>query len=573
MGLILHGVPIGSGIAIGVAHRLSHSMGDVSHYSIEATDLESELLRFDDAISATVAELETLSASIQSNAPADLAAFLSMHIQMLMDESLSLEPKNIIKKQLCNAEWALKLQRDDLVAQFEAMEDAYLRERQQDVKQVTERIFKALSGVTPSLPESTEDRPIILVAHDLSPADMVFFKAAQLAAFITDVGGATSHTAILGRSLEAPSVIALHHAGALIRDDEWIIVDGEQGVVVVHPDEQTLAHYRQRQTEWLAANLALASLTHLPATTQNGETAVLLGNIELPDDVPDVLAAGGEGIGLFRSEFLFLNRDTLPTEEEQFLIYKQVIEAVAPHPVTIRSMDLGADKSPRWMAYGQVENPALGLTGLRLCLAEPLLFRTQLRAVLRAAAFGRVRLLLPMVTCVQELKLFHVQLTLAKEELDKLGMATGLVDVGAMIEIPGAALIVRSFFPYVDFISIGTNDLIQYLLATDRNDDAVRHLYDSAHPAVIQLLAQVIQAALAANVEVGICGEMGGDTRYSRLLFGMGLRRYSMHPSRLLAVKSCLRQFDATLHAPLIATLLQEHDRAAIEAGLSLLNA
>ncbi|WP_374555063.1 phosphoenolpyruvate--protein phosphotransferase [Aquitalea pelogenes] len=575
MNITLHGVAIGGGIAIGRAHLISRSMDDVAHYGLEEKDIPAEMARFDEAVRATRKELEMLWGSIPENAPAELGAFLSLHIMLLGDVTISREPREIIEKQHCNAEWALKLQCDLLVEQFDAIEEDYLRERKNDVLQVVERIFKNLDGHTPQLPapgDLLDDT--ILVAHDLSPADMVYFKDSSFAAFVTDVGGATSHTAILGRSLDLPSVIALHHAREVIREEEQIIVDGQQGVLIINPDELVLSEYRRRQRAWRDAKRKLSSIRKSDAKTKDGTVIELLANIELPQDVDVVKGSGAAGVGLFRSEFLFLGRDTLPTEDEQFEAYRKVAEDMKGLPVTIRTMDLGADKNPKWLNHDVADNPALGLTGIRLCLAEPLMFRAQLRALLRASHYGKVKILFPMLNSLGELKQSIAQLDYAKQELHEEGLPFDeKVEVGAMIEIPSAALVVGSFIKYVDFLSIGTNDLIQYTLAIDRNDDSVSHLYDPVHPAVLKLILHTIRTGIKGGVPVSVCGEMAGDPRLTRLLLGMGLRKFSMHPASLLSVKRMVLNTHLDDIAPIAGRMLRSEDPDKIADLLQLLNA
>jgi phosphotransferase system enzyme I (PtsI) len=575
MSIVLHGVPIGGGVAIGRAHLLSQSMDDVVHLALEDSEIAAEQQRFDSAVRDTRKQLELLWGSIPENAPAELGAFLSLHIMLLSDVTISRDPRDLIESQRCNAEWALKLQCDTLVEQFDAIEEDYLRERKHDVLQVVERIFKNLAGHSTDLQFVEDmDEDAILVAHDLSPADMVYFKDSSVAAFVTDVGGATSHTAILGRSLDLPSVIALHHARELIREDELIVVDGQQGVLIINPEESVLAEYRRRQRNWIEARRKLSSIRKTDAITQDGTPIELLANIELPQDAANVLESGAVGVGLFRSEFLFLGRDSLPSEDEQFAAYREVAEATRGAPVTVRTMDLGADKNPRWLNHGAAENPALGLTGVRLCLAEPLMFRAQLRALLRATVYGKIRILFPMINGLGELKQALAQLEYAKKELREENIPfADKVEVGAMIEIPSAALVVGSFVKYVDFLSIGTNDLIQYTLAVDRNDDSVSHLYDPVHPAVLKLISHTIKTATKAGVQVSVCGEMAGDERLTRLLLGMGLRRFSMHPANLLAVKQNVLNSDLDTLAPQVARILRSEDPDRIADLLTQLNA
>ena len=575
MSIILHGVPIGGGIAIGRAHLLTQSMDDVVHLALDDDEIPAEQARFDIAVRDTRKQLEMLWGTIPENAPAELGAFLSLHIMLLSDPTISREPRELVESQRCNAEWALKLQCDTLVAQFDAIEEDYLRERKHDVLQVIERIFKNLGGHSTELQIAEDlDEDTILVAHDLSPADMVYFKDANVAAFVTDVGGATSHTAILGRSLDLPSVIALHHARELVREEEMIIVDGQQGVLIIDPPVTVLAEYRRRQRNWVEARRKLSSIRKTDAITRDGTPIELLANIELPQDAANVLESGAVGVGLFRSEFLFLGRDSLPSEDEQYEAYRAVAEAMRGAPVTVRTMDLGADKNPRWLGHGSAENPALGLTGIRLCLAEPLMFRGQLRALLRASCHGKIRILFPMINSLSELKQALAQLEYAKSELREEGLSfVADVEVGAMIEIPSAALVVGSLLKHVDFLSIGTNDLIQYTLAIDRNDDSVSHLYDPVHPAVLKLISHTIKTATKAGKPVSVCGEMAGDARLTRLLLGMGLRRFSMHPANLLQVKQNVLDAHLDDISPHAARILRSEDPDKIADLLQQLNA
>ncbi len=570
----MHGVAVSGGIAIGHAHLVSHVGLDVPQYALLKAQIPDEIARFDAAIQSTLRELQGLRNDIPANAPAEFDAFLDLHILILSDPTLSTAPKESIETQRVNAEWALKQQMDTLLAQFDQIEDDYLRERKADVVQVVERVLKSLLGHatlhTPGL--ASPDQTGILVAHDLSPSDMMLFKQHQFAAFVTDVGGTTSHTAILARSLNIPSIVALHHARSLIRERELIIVDGSQGVVIINPDKTVLAEYKLRQSQWELEKQKLKRLKLTRATTLDGTEVELHANIELPDDIGDVKANGATGIGLYRSEFLFLNRRDLPGEEEQFLAYRRVAEEMHGLPVTIRTLDLGADKQ-MFGAENISANPALGLRAIRLCLAEPQLFHAQLRAILRASNYGRIKLLIPMLSSLTELnQTFHL-IAHAKQSLmeENIPFDENL-PVGGMIEIPAAALAAHVFAKHLDFLSIGTNDLIQYTLAIDRTDDSVAHLYDPLHPAVLQLVSYTIKCADKAGIPVSVCGEMAGDVRMSRLLLGLGLRQFSMHPAHLLRVKQQILRTNVPELSSQVNRMLKTEEPERMQAYLARLN-
>lgn len=574
MSISLQGIGIGGGIAIGPARVITRTNIEVVHYRLAPDEVQAEVERFEDAIRRTRKELETLWSSIPENAPAELGAFLSLHIMLLNDHTLSREPINQIESERCNAEWALQQQLDVLLAQFDDIEDEYLRERRADVLQVVERVQKTLAGHDNGAHTHNDcGTDCILVAHDLSPADMVLFKDSRYLAFITDVGGPTSHTAILARSLDLPSVLALRHAREMIREGEIIIVDGINGVVIVSPDESVLAEYRLRSEEWLGKQRALLDIRLSRAVTRDGIELELFGNIELPDDTEDALEFGATGIGLFRSEFLFLSEQDLPTEDEQFEAYRKVVQMLEGRPVVIRTLDLGKDKVAKWQQESQSPNPALGLTGIRLCLAEPQMFRTQLRAILRASAYGQIKLLLPMLSQIAEVRATRKHIEEVKAQLREEGIPfSDTVELGGMIETPAAAIAVSKFMAHLDFVSIGTNDLIQYTMAIDRNDDAVSHLYDPLHPAVLQLIAHVVATADRMGKQVSMCGEMAGDPQLSRLLLGLGLRRYSMLPIQLLKVKQQLLTADLATIRPLVERMLAAEDSDQMRELLIELN-
>ena len=573
MTFTLHGIGISGGYAIGLAQLYSHDRLEAPHYVLRPNDIELEVTRFDAAVAEARAECEHLRNHIPEGAPSELAAFLDLHRLILEDAMLSEAPKGLIRSTSCNAEWALAQQTEALLAQFDSIEDAYLRERRQDVKQVADKVLKALLGHPGQTPMKVSDQPTVLVAHELSPSDMVLFKRTVYAGFITDLGGATSHTAILARSLNISSVMALHNARALIQEGDLLIVDGNAGVVIVNPDQLILDEYRLRQNQWRLEQQKLKRLKTSPSATLDGLPVELLANIDQPQDVKDAIQENAAGIGLFRSEFLFMNRADLPSEDEQFEAYRHVVKAMKGKPVVIRTLDIGADKSPAWLHASSV-NPALGLRAIRLCLAEPPLFITQLRAILRAGRFGPVRILIPMLASLGELDQALELIESAKAGLKQDGVAYAPeTPVGGMIEVPAAALAAEWFARKLDFLSVGTNDLIQYTLAIDRTDDAVAHLYDPLHPGVIQLITHTLKVGQRLNCPVSVCGEMAGDPRLTRLLLGLGLRSFSMHPAHLMAVKQQVMRSHVVSLAPMAAKLARAGRPDRIQAYLDRINA
>ncbi|MEO9135626.1 MAG: phosphoenolpyruvate--protein phosphotransferase [Casimicrobiaceae bacterium] len=577
MSFALHGIGVSGGIAIGRAQLVSHATREVAHYAIPPTQVPAEIERFSTAVKEVQHELEGLHAALSSgDVPGEFGAFLDVHWMILNDPTLSEAPKRIIAEQRCNAEWALALQMAVLVEQFDQIEDSYLRERKADIVQVGERVLKRLMGRPGSLPAPSAEEQTILVAHDLSPADVIQFKRHHFGAFLTDLGGVTSHTAIVARSLNVPAVVATHNARQLIRDGEMLIVDGSNHVVIVNPDRAVLAEYRLRQNEFELARQKLKRLRSKRAETLDGIHIELQANIELPEDIEQALQNGATGIGLFRSEFLFLNRHGLPPEDEQFEAFRKVASGMQGKPVTIRTFDLGADKqAEQFEGLARVApNPALGLRAVRFCLAEPRLFLTQLRAILRATHYGNVRILIPMLASVSEIDQTLVLIARAKETLREQGVPFDAgVKVGGMIEIPAAVLSISAFLRKLDFLSIGTNDLIQYTLAVDRSDEAVSHLYDPLHPAVLRLIGLAIGSATKVNVPIAVCGEMAGESQLTRLFLGLGLREFSMHPSHLLGVKQRVLQTDVSAGAALIERVRRADEPEKLNALLEKLNA
>ena len=572
-----HGIGVSGGIAIGRAQLVSHATREVSHYAIAPAQVPAEIERFGAAVREVQNELDGLRATLAGgDLRGEFGAFLDVHGMILTDPTLCEVPKRIIAEQRCNAEWALALQMSVLVEQFEQIEDAYLRERKADVVQVGERVLKRLMGRPGALPAPSAEEQTILVAHDLSPADVIQFKHHHFGAFLTDLGGVTSHTAIVARSLNVPAVVATHNARQLIRDGEMLIVDGSNHVVIVNPDRAVLAEYRLKQTEFDIARQKLKRLRGKRAETIDGIHVELHANIELPDDIDQALQNGATGIGLFRSEFLFLNREGLPSEDEQFEAFRKVAAGMQGKPVTIRTFDLGADKQKdAFEGLARVApNPALGLRAVRFCLAEPRLFLTQLRAILRATHYGDVRILIPMLASVSEIDQTLVMIARAKETLREQGIPFNPdVKVGGMIEIPAAVLSIGAFLRKLDFLSIGTNDLIQYTLAVDRSDEAVSHLYDPLHPAVLRLIGLAIAAAVKGGVPIAVCGEMAGEVQLTRLFLGLGLREFSMHPAHLLGVKQRVLQTDVSTGAAMIERIRRVDEPDKINALLEKLNA
>ena len=582
MSLQVFGMPVSRGVAIGRAVLVASSRVDVAHYYVAADGIEGEIQRLRVARDAVSAEIETLQRELPAEAPGEISALLDVHQMLLHDEALTGATKHWIVERHYNAEWALSAQLEVLARQFDEMEDDYLRERKADLEQVVERLLRHLAhdgaGAPPPIvaQESRDfagEDPLVLVANDVAPADMLHFKKSVFTGFVTDVGGRTSHTAIVARSLDIPAVVGAREASRLIRQDDWVVIDGDAGVVIVNPSPIVLEEYRFRQRQSELERARLDRLRHTPAVTLDGERVELLANIELPDDSAAAVAAGAVGVGLFRSEFLFMNREgSLPGEDEQYEAYRAAIEAMNGLPVTIRTIDIGADKPLDRMSVSELRhehqlNPAMGLRAIRWSLAEPSMFRQQLRALLRAAVHGKLRVLFPMIASVSEVRATLDALARARAQLDESGRAYGPAEIGAMIEVPAAALAIDALLPHLDFVSIGTNDLIQYTLAIDRADEAVSHLYDPWHPAVLQLIHRTIERAHASGKHVAVCGEMAGDPAFTDLLLAMGLRSFSMHPSRVAAIKQRVLRADTRRLAAQLSRVLHAEQPAVAAAA------
>ncbi len=580
MSFTLHGLGVSGGIAIGRAMLMSHATLEVSHLTVAPRMVDKEIARFEAAIHVVKEELSAMKETTE-HAPAELAAFIDIHTMFLEDPELVDKPREIIRERRCNAEWALVQQMEHLVHQFEQFDDAYLRERKFDVVQVVERVIKELLGhpsrAVMRAGKGIKEETLVVVAHDLSPADVISFKEHRFASFITDVGGATSHTAILARSMAIPSIVGMENARALIRDGELLIVDGLRGVVIVNPDPRVLEEYELRKNQIELEDSKLKRLKTAKSQTIDGIEVQLQANIELPGDVPEALELGAEGVGLFRTEFLFLDRGDMPDEQEQYEAYKKVVKGMAGRPVTIRTFDLGNDKDlrPDNNLNDRVKtNPALGRRAIRLSLAEPIMFQVQLRAILRASKYGPIKLLIPMLAHAHEIDQTLAALEQAKSNLrgNKIAFDEN-IQVGGMIEIPAAALAIGLFLRRLNFLSIGTNDLIQYTLAIDRSDEQVSSLYDPLHPAVLMLLAHTISSAEKVGIPVSVCGEMAGDPSLTRLFLGMGLRIFSMHPTQVLRVKNRVLKANVAELAPTVRRMLRLEEPAKLREALEKLNA
>ena len=533
----IHGVPVSNGIAIGKAHLISNALLEVVHYQLDEQEVPIEIKRLGRAINEVRKDLLKIKKQLLKDSSEEFSAFIDTHLMMLDDKNFSEKPIKIIVEDSCNAEWALKKLIDFFISKFDQVNDEYIKERKNDVIQVIERILKVLLGYPNQLNQTNKESSKILVAHDISPADALQFKNHQYAAFITDMGGSTSHTAILARSLNIPSIVALQNARDLIKNNEQIIVDGNQGIVIINPSKDILEEYLVRQNLWGIEQKKLSKIKNVACKTLNNEEIELLANIEVPGDIESVKFNRASGIGLFRTEFLFMNRKELPNEEEQFEIYKALVKSMKGKTVVIRTLDSGADKLTS--ADTTISsNPALGLRAIRLCLSEPQLFNIQLRAILKASRFGKIKILIPMLSSLSELRQTKLLIQRAKKSLsNERILFDDDIKIGGMIEVPAVAINADAFAQELDFLSIGTNDLIQYTLAIDRTDDRVSHLYNSLHPAILKLINITIKAGKKYNKEVSICGEMAGDSKLTKLLLGMGLRHFSMHPSRILSVK------------------------------------
>ncbi len=558
----LSGIGVSRGIAIGRVLKLHGDDLDVPEHTLADSDIEEECERYTTARQKAKLQLRKIRERIPADTPREIASFIDTHLLMLDDRTLSDAVTDIIRQHRCNAEAALRQQCLNLVAVFEAMDDAYLRSRRDDVEHVVTRIQRILLKGDRSLDVSEHSEPAVVVADDITPADVILLSQQGVAGFITEYGGPLSHTAILARSLGIPAIVGVHHARRSVNDGDEIALDGREGCAIGRPSHRELAAFAARQEEEARFRQMLEQLRDVPSVTRDGHAIHLLCNIELPSDTAHAHGVGAAGVGLYRTEFLYMNRNDSPDEDEQYQAYVNVIQAISG-PITIRTLDLGADKQ---VDSGRLQgptpnNPALGLRAIRLCLKDEEMFRVQLRALLRASAHGPVKIMLPMISHLQELLRARTLIEEIKQELREQGRPfDDALPVGAMIEVPAAALAAPLLAKHADFFSIGTNDLIQYTLAIDRVDDEVNYLYDPLHPAVLQLIHMTIDAGHRYGIPVSMCGEMAGDTRYTRLLLALGLTEFSMHPSSVLEVKKIIRESDLASLKATGQRLIDTHD-------------
>jgi len=567
----VHGISVSSGIAIGKANLVTNALMEVHYYKIKKDTINDEIKRLSQAINTVKSDLVNIKKELQKKSSNNFESFIDIHLMMLEDNNFSLNPQQIIKKEQCNAEWAIKSQLDNLLSKFDDIDDAYIKERKLDAAQVAERIIKALLGHQKQI-SKTQNPSNILIAHDISPADALQFKKNSYAAFITEHGGTNSHTAILARGLNIPSIVAVKNARKIINNNDTVIVDGDNGIAIINPNKHILKEYEYKKNQWIIEKKKLKKIKNIPSKTLDKKEISLMANIEDLSDVKSVLDCKAAGIGLFRTEFLFMNRKQLPGEQEQYETYRSIAKSMKGRTVVIRTLDSGADKTTA-ADKTQATNPALGLRAIRLCLSQPHLFITQLRAILKASAFGKIRILIPMLSSLGELKQVKLLIKRAKESLvvENIKFDNEIL-IGGMIEIPAVAINAEAFAAELDFLSIGTNDLIQYTLAIDRTDDSVSHLYNSIHPAILKLISNTIDAAKKFNKDVSVCGEMAGDPKLTKLFIGMGLTNFSMHPSSILTVKKQILESDATKLRSMSNKVLKQNDSEKIETLLNKIN-
>lgn len=572
----LHGNGVGTGIAIGKARILRKPRQDIPQYQIAETEVAAEVDRLDEAISSARTALEKVLDQLPETS-GEVKALLGVHLLMLDDPMLSQEPVTLIRETRVNAEAALKQHAGNLEKMFSDIDDPYISSKSADIGQVIDRVQGELMDQNFDLSGQVDGSfdGDIIVANDLTPADTVELRKHAISAFLTNLGGPISHTAIIARSMKIPAIVGLHGGIKYLCNDDLLIIDGKRGVVLVNPDQSALQTYRRRREKIIRTQQRMDMLLDAEASTLDGVSVSLSSNIELPEEITESVSQNADGVGLYRTEFMYMNREVMPDEDEQFRVYCQVIEKT-DRPVTIRTLDLGADKQVDGgrVNEGLAINPALGRRAIRLCLHDLGLFKPQLRAIYRASAFGKVRLMVPMVSNIDELDQLYVLLGEVKQELDDQGIEFDRnIPIGGMVEVPAAAIAADLFADRLDFLSIGTNDLIQYTLAIDRVDDEVNYLYDPLHPSILRLIKMTIDAGNAAGIPVAMCGEMAGDVRYTRVLLGMGLRDFSMDPATIMQVKHQVRLTDVNKTRADVDKLLKTGNPKMVKDIIDRINA
>jgi len=577
MSVMFNGIGVSKGIAIGQAYVLYREQPEILEYTIDQDRIEHEIKRFHRARKLAQHQLNEIKLKITNEVPKDITLFIDTNLLMLNDPLLNEGTAKNIRQDACNAEWALQAQCGRLIKVFDDMDDEYLKTRKDDIIHVIQRIQRCLSSDANSDNIENEDhlKGRIIIADDLTPADTLLMQHQKIAGFVTEYGGPLSHTAILARNLGIPAIVGVHNAKQLINGNDTIIIDGLDGMIIADPDRRSLSHFRSLQRDEKQRRKNLFDLKNKACVTQDGHKINLYGNIDRPADIRGLRQFDHTGVGLYRTEMLFIERNETPTEEEQFDAYRRALRALKGHPLTIRTSDLGADKElESTLQHGPLaHNPAMGLRAIRRSLKEPQQFLKQLRAILRTSAYGPVSMMIPMLTCISELEQTLELIEQAKAELkNKKQRFDQNIQIGAMIEVPSAALSAHTFAEKLDFLSIGTNDLIQYTLALDRIDDEVSHLYNPVHPSVLKLIDIILQAGTNAGIQVSMCGEMAGDTKYTRLLLGMGLNYFSVQANSLLEVKHIINHSQLNRMAPRVRKLLTMSRPDDIECAITELN-
>ena len=574
MSIMLNGIGVSRGIGIGDAYVLYREQPEVQEYLITSGDVEKEIQRYMRAKDSALKELSAIKTRIDTDTPDEIVSFIDTHLLMIDDPVLTTGVINHIMR-LRNAEWALQIQCERLTSVFENMHDEYLKTRQDDIHHVVRSIQLCLGDENPEYQLGDALKGRVIIADDLTPADTLLMKHQKIAGFITEYGGPLSHTAILARSLGIPALVGVHKARQIINANEQIIIDGHRGMLIVDPDKKSLKHFKSLRRQERQRKADLKRLANQPAITRDSQSITLHGNIDRPEDIKTLKSIDQTGVGLYRTEMMFLSVSTAPGEEQQFAEYRKAVRALKGNPLTIRTLDLGADKEMKdTQQHGPLaHNPAMGLRAIRRCLKHPDMFMMQLKAILRASAYGPVRMMIPMVTNHTEIDQVIMLIKQAKSELDLKKQAyDDKIPLGVMIEVPAAALAADTFAERLDFLSIGTNDLIQYTLALDRIDDEVSYLYDPLHPSVLRLIEMTLKAGHHANIPVSMCGEMASDPMYTRLLLGMGLSYFSVPATALLEIKSIINEADILKLQPDIQAIMCLHHHSDIARAVNKLN-